>query len=209
MSLKPPARIAAAIIAATAWAALILQCVATRSLTSSLLLTLWVVAAYFTILTNLLVAVVFTAIAANRTSLREPWIIAGTMLAILLVGIIYGLLLHGTLELSGGAVLANVLLHMVTPALVSLFWIAFVPKGGLSWRHPLLWAIYPLAYLGYVLVRGAATARYPYPFIDVSALGWPRTALNVILISAAFMLAGFAIVWIDHRIGTRSTRPAV
>lgn len=209
MNVRLPARIAAAIIAATAWAALILQCVATRSLTSSLLLTFWIVSAYFTILTNFLVALVFTAIAANRTALRADWIVAGTMLAILLVGIIYGLLLHGSLELSGGSALANILQHMVTPVVVPLFWIFFVSKGRLTWRHPLLWAIYPLAYLAYILIRGAGTARYPYPFIDIIALGWPRTALNAILISAAFLLAGFAIVWIDHRIAARSTRSAI
>ncbi len=126
------------------------------------------------------------------------------MLAILLVGAIYALLLHGTSELSGGSAVANVLLHMVTPILVPLFWVLFTPKGELTWRHPLLWAIYPLAYLVYAFVRGGATNRYPYPFINVLRLGWPQTALNSIVIAVAFLLSGFAIVWIDHRTVLRS-----
>ena len=207
ISYRTASRLVAAGIAATAWTGLILQCVATGSLTSSLLETLWIISAYFTILTNLLVAAVFTAIAANRTAFRGAWVIAGTMLSILLVGIIYGLLLHGTVELSGGSAIANVLLHMVTPILVPLFWIAFVPKGSLTWRHPLLWATYPLAYLVYGLSRGAATGKYAYPFINVPALGWPRTALNAALIAIAFMLSGYLVVWIDNRLATRSTAP--
>lgn len=201
-------RLFAAGVAVITWAALILQGALTFTQSSSLLEALWILAAYFTILTNLIVAVVFTAVASNRTALRESWIIAGTMLAILLVGIIYGLLLHGTMELSGGSVLANALLHMVTPIIVPLFWICFVPKGSLTWRHPLLWAIYPLAYLVYALVRGAATTRYAYPFINVVDLGWPRTALNATLIAVAFMLSGFAVVWTDHSLGIRKAELA-
>ncbi len=164
------------------------------------LIALWILFAFFTITTNLLVAVVFTGIAANRTVFRSAWVVAGTMLSILLVGIIYALLLHGLTELSGGSVVANVLVHMVTPVVVPLFWIFFVDKGGLIWRHPLVWAIYPLAYLAYGLTRGAATGRYSYPFMDVLSLGWEKTALNVFCIAVAFMLSGFATVWIDHRL---------
>jgi hypothetical protein len=199
------ARIAAACIAAIAWAGLALQAVVVYQENSSVLLTLWILFAFFTITTNLLVAVVFTGIAANRTAFRSAWIVAGTMLSILLVGVIYGLLLHGLTELSGGSAVANLLVHMVTPVVVPLFWIFFVDKGSLTWRHPFLWALYPLAYLAYGLTRGSATGKYPYPFMDVLTLGWTRTALNALGIAVAFMLAAFATVWIDHRLGSRTT----
>ena len=125
------ARCAAGCIAAVAWLGLVIQCVSTFQVNQSVWLTLWIVFAYFTILTNLLVAVVFTALAVERTRLRASWIVAGTMLSILLVGIIYALLLHGTMELSGGSAVANVLNHMATPVLVPLFWIIFTRKGEL------------------------------------------------------------------------------
>jgi hypothetical protein len=196
-------RVAAAAIAATAWIGLAVQLVVLYQQNASLLLTLWIVFGYFTITTNLLVAAVFTAIAADRTALRSGWIVAGTMLSILLVGITYAFLLHGTTELSGGSAVANALLHMVTPVLVPIFWIAFTPKGSLTWRHPLLWAIYPLAYLAYGMARGAATNNYAYPFLNVLTLGWRRTAFNAFCIAVAFMLSGFAIVWIDNRLASR------
>jgi hypothetical protein len=204
-------RLLSASIAACTWIALLLQWLIVFSINSSALLSFWSLAAYFTILTNLLVAVVFTSITFSRPrghSLRSilcaPWFVAGTTLSILLVGVIYILLLHGTQELAGNSLLANNLLHFVTPTVVPLFWLFFVRKGELRWHHPLLWAIYPLAYLVYGLVRGGATGIYAYPFLDVGALGWPRIAANATLIAVGFMLSGFALVWLDGRLAARA-----
>lgn len=189
-----------------AWAGLAVQFIVSYRQNASALLTLWIVFAYFTVTTNLLVASVFTGIAADRTAFRSGRLVGGMMLFILLVGVIYVLLLHGTSELSGGSAVANVLLHMVTPILVPLFWITFTPKGGLTWRDPLLWAIYPLGYLVYALARGSATGSYAYPFMNVLRLGWRQTALNSALIAVAFLLSGFAVLWIDSP--TRPRSPA-
>ena len=207
MRVGPAGRTLAGGIAALAWVGLIVQFVELHR-TNSVLLTLWIMAAFFTITTNLLVAAVFTGLALDRGSLRSDSLVAGTMLSILLVGVVNALLLWGALELSGGSALVDRLLHVLTPALVPLFWIFFAPKGRLRWRDPLLWAIYPLAYLVYGMARGLATGRYAYPFLNVSTLGWPRTALHAFLIAAAFMLCGFAIVWLDHRLGSRAVRSA-
>jgi hypothetical protein len=168
------------------------------------MISLWIMLAYFTIITNLLVAIVFGCVAIDRSVLRSDWIIAGTMLSILLVGVVNALLLWGALELSGGSVLVDRLLHVVTPVCVLLFWIFFARKGGLTWQDPLLWAIYPLVYLVYGIGRGLATGKYAYPFLNVLILGWPRTALNALGIAVAFMACGYAIVWVDKRIGSGS-----
>jgi hypothetical protein len=193
-------RIFAACIAATAWLGLLIQLSVSYSQMASVAIALWEMLAYFTITTNLLVAVVFTCVAIDRTALRADWVLGGTMLSIVLVGVVYALLLRGTLELSGGSALVDKLVHMVVPVLVPLFWIFFAHKGGLTWRDPLLWAIYPLAYLAYGMTRGALTGKYAYPFLDALGLGWQRTALNAFLIAASFMAAGFATVWLDHRL---------
>ena len=199
------ARCAAGCIAAVAWLGLVIQCVSTFQVNQSVWLTLWIVFAYFTILTNLLVAVVFTALAVERTPMRASWVVAGTMLSILLVGIIYALLLHGKTELSGGSAVANVLNHMATPVLIPLFWIIFTPKGQLRWSHPLVWAIYPLAYLAYSLIRGGQTGKYPYPFLDPGLVGWRQTMLSNLAIAVAFLICSYTLVALDHRLARRLT----
>lgn len=197
-------RVAAASIAAVAFAGLIVQFVVTYLQNGSALHTLWILIAYFTITTNLLVAVVFSAIALDRSALRSSSMVAGTTLCILLVGVIYYFLLHGMVELSGGSQVANVLLHMATPILVPIFWLVVTPKGRLKWNHPWSWATYPLAYLAYALLRGTSTGRYPYPFVDVAQFGWQQVAFNSVVIAAAFLFCSFAIVWLDHRMAVPS-----
>jgi hypothetical protein len=206
MSVGVAGRIFAACIAAAAWVGLIVQ-FADLHRANSAVTSLWIMFGFFTILTNVIVGVVFNSIAIGRGVLRSDWIVAGTMLSILLVGVVNALLLWGQLELSGGSALVDKLLHVVTPAAALLFWIFFARKGGLAWRDPLLWALYPLAYLVYGIARGVTTGKYAYPFLNVLMLGWLRTALNALFIAVAFMLCGYAIVWIDRRIGSRAGCP--
>ena len=193
------ARLAAAFIAMVAWIGFAVQFNATYAAGYSISETLWILVRFFTILTNLAVAVAMTAIALGAT--LRPSLLGGLTLAIVLVGTVYMTLLRGLLELSGGALLADMLLHKVTPVLVPLWWLAFVPKGKLRWRNPGLWALYPLAYFPYALARGAAEGVYAYPFINVVKLGWPAVLLNAVAIAAAFLVAGLVLVALDRQLG--------
>ena len=100
MNVGTGGRTLAGCIAAAAWAGLVVQFAALHR-ANSVILSLWIMFGFFTILTNLLVAVVFSCLASNRGPLRSDSMVAGTMLSILLVGIVNALLLWGVLELSG------------------------------------------------------------------------------------------------------------
>lgn len=195
-------RLFAAVIAAAAWTGLAVQLAASYDLTGSLVQGLWAMVRYFTVITNLVVAVVFTGIALNVRRNASSAIVSGVTLAILLVGVVYGLLLRGLVELSGGALVADWLLHKVTPILVLAYWILFVPKGHLRRNYPMLWTILPVVYFAYALIRGKMEGRYAYPFIDAGQIGWVATAANGALIAAGFLFAGFALVWVDGRMAT-------
>lgn len=177
-----------------------MQARATFGLTGSAGETLWVLLRYFTVLTNLLVAVVMAGVALGSRRLSAPFLLGGITLSILLVGIVYMTLLRGMLELSGGALLADHLLHQLIPSLVPLWWLAFAPKGRLRWRDPLWWSVYPLAYFAYALARGAAEGKYAYPFIDVATNGLVATLVNALLIALGFLVAGALLVLIDARL---------
>lgn len=196
-------RLAAAIVALVAWIALAVQVHASTALAGSAIDAIWVMLRYFTVLTNLILALVMSAVAAGV--LVRPFVLGGTTLAIMLVGVVYFALLRGLLELSGGAVLADTLLHKVTPVLMPLWWLAFATKGKLRRRDPFVWALYPLAYLVYALARGAADGKYPYPFIDLTALGAMAVAVNALLIALGFLIAGQALVALDSRMARTAT----
>jgi len=197
------ARTAAGFISLIAWTGLVIQLRATFGQTGSVFQSLWTILLYFTVLTNFLVAIVMAGIAFGIRAFRSATLLSGSTLAIILVGVTYSLLLHGLLHLSGGAKLANIIMHYVVPVFVPLYWLVFSPKGELKRHDPLLWSIFPLAYLPYALVRGAIEKKYPYPFIDVAKLGWPDTLLNATAIAIGFLVAAFAMLALDIWWGRR------
>ena len=193
-------RIAALAISMAAWLGLAVQFDASLAQIGSVGETLWVMLRYFTIIINLLAAIAFTGIALGKAAWVTPARLGGLTLSILLVGIVYALLLDGLLTLSGGAKLADVLLHRATPVAVPLYWLAYASKGALTWRGPAKWTLLPLGYFLYAMVRGAVEGEYAYPFLDVAKLGWGSTLGTVLVMALAFLAAGYALVWLDRRL---------
>jgi hypothetical protein len=186
----------AALVAIVCWAGLAIQFSATYGHQHDVVATLWILARFFTILTNLALAITMTAVAIGRKI--SPFLLGGITLAILLVGAVYATLLAGLHELKGPALVADILLHKISPLLMATWWLLFAPRARLRWNAPVQWALYPLAYFAYSLARGQVDHRYPYPFMDVGKLGWVQVALNAGGIAMAFILAGFLLVWIDR-----------
>jgi len=188
-------RAAAALVALICWAGLAIQFAATYGHQHGILATSWILLRFFTVITNLLVAVIMTWVAIGGRA--RPFLLGGITIAILLVGVVYMTLLRGLVELSGGALLADMLLHKVSPVAMTLWWLLFAPRKALRWGDALWWGVYPLAYFAYALVRGHYEHKYPYPFMDVGRLGGLQTATNAGGIAVGFIAAGLALVWLD------------
>ena len=196
--------VAAAIVALICWAGLAIQFSATYANQHDVVSTLWILVRFFTVLTNLALAIIMTWVAIGRRV--SPFLLGGITLAILLVGVVYMTLLRGLIELSGGALLADTLLHKVSPVAMALWWLFFAPRAKLKRSDPIWWAAYPLAYFIYALVRGHYEGKYPYPFMNLDRLGPVQTAINAGGIAMAFIIAGFLLVWIDSWRPIGSTR---
>jgi len=195
------ARIAAALLALAALAGLGTQFIASSAShpDDTPLQVAWSMLRFFTILTNVIVLAVFTAIAAGRPA--RPGLCGAVTLWIAIVGVVYWVLLAPTSDPQGWGVIANTLLHTVTPAGTVLWWLAFAPKRALSWRAPLLWMLWPLVYVFYAMLRGAADGVYPYFFVDAGRLGYGGVAANSAGLALAFGLAGLALVALGRAIG--------
>ncbi len=159
----------------------------------------------FTITTNLLIVLVFGTIAIRGVDRVPAVLTAAVMLAILLVGIIFNLVLGQIPQLNWWTLLGDSLHHHVAPVVVPLWWLVYSPHGRLRWHSPLVWAIYPLAYSAYSLVRAEfepdSPFRYPYFFMNVDALGWSGVLVNVSIIAVAFTASGYLVLLIDRRLG--------
>jgi hypothetical protein len=154
---------------------------------------------FFTILTNMLVALIFTAVGFRPASawarfLRRPSVQASAVVYITVVGVVYWLLLKHLWNPQGAQWVADSLLHTCLPVGYVFYWMLFTPKEGLRWNNAVAWLIYPGVYLLYILIRGALTGLYPYPFVDVNELGYARMFVHAALLLLGFLGLGLAIV---------------
>jgi hypothetical protein len=161
---------------------------------------------FFTILTNILAAAaLLVPLVAPRSWLGEylsrpsvRTVVAGY---IIMVGVIYFWLLRDLSHRQGFSQVLEWMLHYVTPPLFVIDWALFVPKRGVDWRVGFAALAFPLAYVAWILVHGALTGWYPYPFLDVSELGYPATLLNIAGLIAVFLALEVALVLIGRRLG--------
>lgn len=154
---------------------------------------------YFTILTNILVALSFTIILLRPKSrlgefFSQPRVSTAVTAYITFVWIAYNVLLRHLWNPTGLQLIVDELLHSFIPLLTILYWLIFVPKSELQWKSILPWMIYPLIYLLYVLTRGALSGFYPYPFIYVDDLGYSKVFLNDAGLILAFLLLSLLFV---------------
>ncbi|UMQ42070.1 Pr6Pr family membrane protein [Chryseobacterium sp. Y16C] len=144
---------------------------------------------YFTILTNIIVAGYFTLQAFKRIpKIKNPGILTAITIYILIVGLVYQIILRSTWDPKGLQRLVDELLHTIIPIFVLIYWYLYENKNRLNYRQILSWTIYPLLYLFYILIRGYFSDFYPYPFINVSDLGYFQVLLNsfgILLLFAA------------------------
>lgn len=207
MTMKPHAhsKVMFAVLAAVAWMALLLQLYLSIELALAnghgVIHGVFAFLAYFTVLTNLFVALAATLpLVAGTSSLGRffgrPSVLGCAITSIVMVGAGYHLLLRNAWNPQGLQLLADYLLHYVVPLCALACWIASANRFPLGRSAPLKWCIYPIGYLLYALVRGGLTGTYPYYFIDAASIGYARVIANTAAMLAAFVLVGFVIRFI-------------
>lgn len=123
---------------------------------------------YFTIQSNVLIAVASTQLARNP--LRDGTLWRGVRLAGLLgitvTGVVHFVLLRPLLDLDGADWVADKLLHVAVPLLAIVGWAWFGPRPRVDGRAIKIALCWPVLWLAWTLVIGASSGWYPYPFLD-------------------------------------------
>jgi hypothetical protein len=158
--------------------------------------------AYFTVESNLIVAV--TCLLLALRPVRASPVFAAARLtgivAITITGIVYHVALAKLLDLNSWALVADQLLHTVVPVLAVTGWLAFGPRGLATLRTAAWALVFPVAWLGFTLVRGALIGWYPYPFIDVTTLGYGRALANTGWVALVFFGIAAGAAALDRRL---------
>ncbi len=182
---------------AIAWFALIAQLFISIQLNlargGSVAYGVWMYFAFFTVTTNLLVALTLTVPALAPSSrfgrfLGKPSSITGATASIIIVALVYNTLLIHLNRQEGWRCVTDLLLHFVVPVLTVVYWWIAVRRGSVRWKSAALWGNYPIAYFFYAMARGLASGFYPYYFLNVSQLGYGRVLVNAIGVLAVFFV---------------------
>jgi len=165
---------------------------------------------YFTIQSNLLVAV--TAVQLARDPLRDGrwWrpVRAAALVGITVTGLVHFTLLRPLLDLHGASWAADRLLHLVVPLLAVGGWLLAGPRPRTSWRDGLTALVWPVGWLVWTLAVGAVSGWYPYPFLDVGAKGAGPVTVTCAGVTALFLVLAAGLSALDRRMPSAPVRAA-
>lgn len=159
---------------------------------------------YFTIWSNVTVAIVLTVLLA-RPGLFTRSGAVGTMwrtlrldsvLMISITGLLYNLLLAEGGK-TGVDALSNTMLHWVVPLVTPIVWIIAGPRGLITGRIIGLSLVLPLLWAAFTLIRGQVIGAYPYGFLDVNAHGLASVLSFIGVIAVVTVLMGLVMWAVD------------
>jgi hypothetical protein len=161
--------------------------------------------AYFTIQSNLLVAVatVLLTLSPGRDGSAFRALRLAATVGITVTGLVHFFLLRPLLDLDGADWAADKLLHMVVPVLAFVGWFAFGPRPRIDGRAIAVAFAWPIAWLAVTLAVAGATRWVPYPFLNFREEGWAHVGVVCVGITVLFaaLIAGFR--YADRRLAPR------
>ena len=139
---------------------------------------------FFTILTNIMVALYFTMSYLN--SKKNPlnfFVSNGALTAlttfILIVGLVYQVSLRHIWNPTGLQFVVDELLHTVIPIYLLIYWFRYSNKSDLESKSVLSWLLYPMIYAMFIFLRGNISGYYPYPFLNIPEIGINSAIFNI------------------------------
>ncbi len=161
---------------------------------------------YFTIQSNLLAMTMAVSLVLRPGRDGRIWRIlrVASVVGMAVTFVVYLVALAPILDLHGVAYWTDLGFHIAAPLLTVGGWLLFGPWPRLDRGSVLRFLWWPIAWIAYVLALGALTDWYPYPFLDVETVGYPRTLLNCLLVAVLLLSVGLVATRVDERLGRRS-----
>ncbi|RJK98404.1 hypothetical protein D5H78_03415 [Vallicoccus soli] len=165
---------------------------------------------YFTVQSNLLVAVALGGLALGwsmRSRLAEV-VRLDALLGIAVTGLVFQTVLADDEVLTGIDVWTDAGFHAVSPAGAVLGWLLLGPRRR-WWPGALALAmVWAFGWLGWTMLHGALTGWYPYPFLDVGELGYARALLHCGYVVALGLVVGALLLLGDRHLPAYGHRTA-
>jgi hypothetical protein len=167
---------------------------------------------FFTVDSNLLVAVILTTYALRpaiwAAGSAAASVAAAGVVYILMTGLVYTLFLRQSHSNALGWA-DDIALHQLILVGYCAFWVWLIPKRRLGWRHAFGWLIFPLVFAVASIVRGAISHEYTYVFLDADRIGYIRVCLMVALLSVAILGFGGLVIKLNRMLDLTRPRRSV
>jgi len=160
---------------------------------------------YFTNLSNIIVAIVFTMLARNPDRGGGVWhaVRMDSLVMISITGLIYAIVLAPNSQVEGLEVIGNTLKHMIVPVMTVALWLIVGPRRQVTFASVFTAIVIPITWAAYTLIRGHFIERYPYDFLNVVAYGLPAVLTNIAGVAALGIVLGLIFWAIDRLLSGR------
>ncbi|TCP45040.1 hypothetical protein EV191_1176 [Tamaricihabitans halophyticus] len=169
---------------------------------TSVAVRLWRMFSFFTIQSNLLVLATAVILMWRPAHDGRFWRVLrlDAMLGILITGLVFAIVLAPQIHLTGWDLVASTGFHYIVPWGALAAWLFFGPRPRISWGTVAAAFLWPVLWLSYIFIQGVFTRWYPYPFLDVTTIGFGTALRNVTLVLIlAAALAGI-LKFLDYRL---------
>ena len=136
------------------------------------------------------------------------------VLGILLTFLVFNIMLAGAADRDPQKNwrIGSLLFHVVLPILYIADWFLFYERKQCKWYYPFLSAIFPLAYVIFLLIQAiilnfdasiliptsTTPLIYPYFFVDLGKLGVPGVLMWVAILTVVFIAVGYLFYGLDR-----------
>ncbi|QTR05310.1 Pr6Pr family membrane protein [Saccharothrix algeriensis] len=157
---------------------------------------------YFTVQSNVLVLAAALSLALPPDRDGRWWRVLrlDALLGIAVTGVVFGTVLAALSHPVGVAWWVNLGFHYLTPWLSVLGWLLFGPRPRVDPATAARAAIWPVLWVAHTFAHGAITGFYPYPFLDVTGIGYAAALRNTLLVLALAVALVLVAAVVDNRL---------
>jgi hypothetical protein len=153
---------------------------------------------YFTIDSNLIASALLLVGVWRGRSAPSPtldFLRGAGVVYMTVTGVVFTLLLKNV-DVDTQLAWVNSVVHELMPLVILADWFIAPPVSRFSIRKGALWLAFPLLWIVYTLIRGAATGKYPYPFLNPANGGYGSVSLYSVAILVFMLLVCAVVVWL-------------
>ena len=176
---------------------------------------------YYTLQSNIIcllafVVIIWLEVLKKKYKTELYYLIKGALIiSIAITAIMYhialspkGFEMDSLIKSINNKVLANLLVHTISPILVILDYVMLDEKGHFKYYYPFIWIIQPLNYIVYVYTYSklggtfyniGGSKKFAYFFLDYNELGYLGVIKWIIIIGSMILLVSEILVIIDKK----------